>query len=439
MGQAGSGQPFQRGSAAAITHPEPVTSLRNLFPSTKAFLTMPIPLLLYSYLTAEIIGPFLAAFFILNLVLLFGQMVPLLDTILNLGISFADFLRMTAYLWPKLLVFSLPMAGMIGIILAFSRLANDGEIMAMKAGGIGFRHFVVPVFLIGIVLSALSAYADISLNPAGQINLQKLMFHLAREKFDRGLKQQVFSEGIGDFVLYVEHIDPDSNAWQGVFLADLRDTGHPVIILAKQGQFSTDSEKLSIHLRLENGSIHRYKGTTSQTIFFDRYQLSIPVNIPMVNPEKSAGTIEDALSFSQLLREAAIAGKHSEKGISLLIEFHSRLSNPVGCLLLCLLGLPLGLLAGPGKRAIGLPIGILFFLAYFILVSAGKAFTESNLLPVWVAMWLANAVYLLLVANLLYLARNERLSFLSSWFDDLTFRLRSTLFKRGRHSGEMLP
>ncbi len=215
----------------------------------------------------------------------------------------------------------------------------------------------------------------------------------------------------------------NSKQWQGVFLSDLRDPGHPVIILAKQGRFSTDSEKLRIHLQLENGSIHRYKGPISQTIFFDRYQLSIPVNIPMVNPEKAGSTIEDALSFSQLLQEAKKAGRHTEKGISLLIEFHSRLSGPVGCLLLCLLGLPLGLLAGPGKRAIGLPIGILFFLAYFILGSAGKAFTESNMLPVGVAMWMANAVYLCLVAILLYLARNEKLSMLSSWLDGHLFSI----------------
>ncbi|MEJ2689421.1 MAG: LptF/LptG family permease [Deltaproteobacteria bacterium] len=375
-----------------------------------------MPFLLYSYLTAEIIGPFLAAFLIINLVLLFGQVVPLLDTILNMGINLADFLRMTSYLWPNLLVFSLPMAGMIGIILAFSRLAHDGEIMAMKAGGLGFRHFVVPVFLVGFVLSALSAYADITLS-----------------------KQQVFSEGTGNFVLYVEHIDPNRNEWRGVFLSDLRDAAHPVIILAKQGRFSTDSDKLRILLQLENGSMHRYKGTTSQTIFFDRYQLSIPVKVPMVNPEKAGTTSEDALSFSQLLREAKKAGIHSEKGISLLIEFHSRLSGPVGCLLLCLLGLPLGLLAGPGKRAIGLPVGILFFLAYFILVSAGKAFSESNMLPVDVAMWMANAVYLGLVALLLYLARNEKLSLLSSWLEEASFRLRSALFKRKRNSEEVLP
>lgn len=400
---------------------------------------MPIPILLYTYLTAEIIGPFLAAFLILTLVLLFGQVVPLLDTILNLGIGFADFLRLTAYLWPKLLVFSLPMAGMIGIILAFSRLANDGEIMAMKAGGIGFRHFVVPVLLVGLVLSALSAYADITLYPAGEINLEKLMFHLAREKFNRGLKQQVFSEGTGNFVLYVEHIDPDSLQWHGVFLSDLRDPAHPVIILAKQGQFSADSKKLRIHLQLEDGSIHRYKGPVSQTIFFDRYQLSIPVNIPMVNPEKAGSTNEDALSFSQLLRKAKKAGRHSEKGIELLIEFYSRLTGPVGCLLLCLLGLPLGLLAGPGKRAIGLPFGILGFLVYFILGSAGKAFSESNMLPVGVAMWMANAVYFFLVAILLYLARNQKLSLLSSWLEDITYRLRSALFRRGRHSEESLP
>ena len=395
-----------------------------------------MPILLYTYLTAEIIGPFLAAFLIINLVLLFGQVVPLLDTILSMGIDFANFLRMSAYLWPKLLVFSIPMAGMIGIILAFSRLTNDGELMAIKASGIGFRHLLVPVLLIAVALSALSAYTDIRLGPAGKINLKKLMFHLAREKFDRGLKEKYFSEGTGDFVLYVEHIDPDRNEWQGVFLSDLRDAGQPVTILARRGRFTADSENLKIHLLLEDGSIHRNEGKTAQTVFFRRYQLSIPVSLPpIIRGGASGQAIKDQLSLSQLWKQAEEAGPRTEKGISLLIELHSRLTNPIGCLLLCLLGLPLGLLAGPGKRAIGLPTGILLFLTYFILLTAGKAFAESNSLPVGPAMWIANAVYSGLVVALLYLARNEKLSLLSQWLEDIVFQMRTVLFGKRRQVG----
>ena len=165
---------------------------------------MPFLTLLNTYLAAEIMAPFLAAFVIVNAVLLFGQIIPMLDLILNLGIGIADLLRLIAYLWPKLLTFSIPMAGMIGVILAFSRLSNEGEIMALKSCGLGVRRYLLAVTSFAFLLAAFSAYASISLAPAGDINVKKLFFNLAKDKFDRGMKEKYFSEGTGNFVIFVE-------------------------------------------------------------------------------------------------------------------------------------------------------------------------------------------------------------------------------------------
>lgn len=67
---------------------------------------MRIPKVLYTYLTAEILAPFLASFIILNGVLILARMTPFLDTLFDFGIGFADFTRLCAYLAPQLFLFN---------------------------------------------------------------------------------------------------------------------------------------------------------------------------------------------------------------------------------------------------------------------------------------------------------------------------------------------
>jgi len=401
---------------------------------------MSLPILLNTYLAAEILAPFFAAFVIVNAVLLFGQLIPMLDLILSLGIGAGDLLRLIAYLWPNLLTFSIPLSGMIGVILAFSRLSNDGEIMAMKSCGIGVHRFSLAVALVSMLLAATSAYTAIKLAPAGEINVKKLLFNLAREKFDRGLKAKYFSEGTGNFVLYAEDVDAASGLWKGVFLSDARDPASPITILSRSGSFSADSANFTIHLTLRDGSIHRTKEQTVQTVFFDKYELSIPLPLPSRVGRDDLLTVgKQGMSLAQLRQKAKAEGLESEAGISLLQEVHWRLATPVGCFLLCLLGLPLGLLAGPGKRAIGLPLGILLFLGYFILLSAGKALCEDPSVPVWLAMWGANGIYALFCALLLVLTAEEKLPVLIDRFDDLAYRLRLLLPGCRRQTGKSAP
>ena len=71
------------------------------------------------------LAPFFASLVILSGVLFLSKMVPFLDIVLDLGIGFADFLRLCAYMTPNLLLFSLPMTGMLAVILCFSRLSNE--------------------------------------------------------------------------------------------------------------------------------------------------------------------------------------------------------------------------------------------------------------------------------------------------------------------------
>lgn len=353
-----------------------------------------MPFLLYTYLATEILAPFFASLIILNGILFLGRLVPLLDIIFDFGINFADFIRMCAYIVPKLLLFSIPMASMMGVIIAITRMTNDNEIMAFKANGIGLYRLLPPVIIVAVCTTSLTYFSSTSLIPKGTVAMKILFFQLAKEKIDKGVQEKQFSEGIKNVVLYVDKIDPDSNQWQGVYVSDLRHKNTPVTIMAETGNLSARVEDMQISLALEDGTMNRAIDDLTQTMRFKRYILNLPLKAPQYIAGGSATEIgKNGLTQDQLLKQAAQLGSKTEKGLTMMIEYHKRLALPVGCFIMSLLGLPLAFMTKPGRRPMGIPLGLAFFILYYILFTAGKAFSESGNLPVAAAMWAPNLIF----------------------------------------------
>ncbi|MCW5210283.1 LptF/LptG family permease, partial [Desulfobulbus sp. N3] len=61
------------------------------------------------------------------------RLIPLLEIVLELGINLPDFIRLFSYIFPHMLLYVIPMASMAGVIIGFTRLTNEREILALKA------------------------------------------------------------------------------------------------------------------------------------------------------------------------------------------------------------------------------------------------------------------------------------------------------------------
>lgn len=367
-----------------------------------------MPILLYIYLAIEILTPFFASLLILNGILFLGRLIPLLDTIFSFGIGFTDFIRLSVYMAPKLLVFSLPMASMIGVIVAFTRMSNDNEIMAFKACGIGLNRMLPPVLVVAFCTAALTWFSATTLIPEGTIAMKKLFLQLAKEKIDRGIQEKQFSDGIKNIVLYVDYIDPETGNWQGVYLSDMRHPNTPVTILAQKGRLTANVAEMQISLYLTDGTMVRMINDLTQTINFKQYTLILPLKTPARVDGGSAAMVgKNGMTQAQLLRAVAKYGTDSKQGISMLIEYHERLVLPVGCFILTVLALPLALLSRPGRRPYGVVLGLGFFVLYYILFTAGKTYSESALLPVAVTMWLPNFIFLIFTVLFTVLVARE--------------------------------
>ena len=366
------------------------------------------PLLLWSYVATEMLAPFFASFIILYCVFFLIRLIPLLEVVLALQIGFADFVRLFSYIFPHMLLYVIPMACMAGVIIGFTRMTNDREILALKASGISLRRMLPPIVLIAAAIALLTGYFSIRLIPAGELGVKQLMFTLAKEKIDKGLKAKEFTEALGDLVVYVEEID-EQKGWHGVYVSDMRGRVQPLITMARSGRMSADMENMMVTVVLDDGTLHNAEGRDNQVIHFKQYQLQIPLRPPTrVGGEDVTTQNRNTMSQQQLLAAADRHGPRTKVGRMYLSEYHHRLSLPVGCFLLSLLGLPLGLQAGPGRRAVGIPLGLGFFIFYYITFTISRVMSEEGTLSMVVGMWLPNIFFLALTVFIFHRVEQER-------------------------------
>ncbi|NTV12936.1 MAG: YjgP/YjgQ family permease [Desulfobulbaceae bacterium] len=397
-----------------------------------------MPLLLYSYLISEILSPFFAGLLVINAILFLGKLSSLLDVIFGFGIGFGDFARISLYLLPSLLQYSLPMASTVAVIVSFTRLSGDNEILALKAAGCGLRQLLIPVVLVALFTAGLTALTTCVLIPRGNLALKKTFYQLAREKIDQGLRGREFSDSLDKVVIYIDQVNPASKEWSGVYISDRRDPANPLTILARSGSLTADAEEMFITLALRDGSIHRNRQEITQTMTFGDYRLQLPLNSgaggldPSFDPKKLG---KNDLNPNQLLAKAEelklqartdpnLHNFYLEQSTGLVSEFHSRLALPTGCLLLTILALPLSLQSRPGRGNSGLPLGLFFFVLYYLLISLAQSQANTSGLPIALLMWTPNLLFTLLTLVALRASARENsvpfLEHLLEWAGNLT-------------------
>jgi len=375
-----------------------------------------MPLILYSYIAAEILAPFFGSLIILNGILFTGRFMQIIDLIFRFNIGFADFIRLCAYLLPNLLLFSSPMASTMAVIIAFSRMNNDNEILALKAAGISLYKMLPPVVVFGVCASLLTFFVSTHLIPAGSISMKNLFFKLVSIKTEKGIIQEKrFSEHTGDLVLFVDTVDKDTKQWSGVYISDLRDKDNPITVLARHGSLSSHLDQMVMSLDLSDGNMHRTLNGTTQTIYFEHYTVNLPIE-----PPKSIGGMsysdvsKNDLNQTQLLQYADKYGRDTARGISFLVEYHLRLVLSGGCFILSLLGVPIAFKSRAGSRNIGIPLGLGFYILYYVTVTMAKGMCGNSSLPVYIIMWTPNFVFGLLTLVIIYVTASEKWELLTA-------------------------
>ena len=321
---------------------------------------------------------------------------------------------------PTALTFTLPMGVLVGILIGLSRMAADSEVTALRASGVGAWRFVgiVSIFAGGALV--VSLVNNVFVAPRSAAALANLQNSLKTSQISFEIQPRVFYEDLKGYVLYVQDVQPASRAavWRNVFLADISNPAAPKITLAQRAVVVTENDALRLHL--ENGSQQETDPANPDQYTVSTFdQTDIPIALPATETRVSREFLPVAeLKTSEILASA----RKSDVGKArwYWIEFHRRLALASSCIVLMLVGIPLGLSSKKGGKSTGFVLTILLVFLYYFSLSAGIAFARQGKVPPALGVWGADILFAF--GGLILLLRVQRssidvVSFRAIWKD----------------------
>lgn len=210
--------------------------------------------IIHRYVLREHVGPLVFAMTALTSLLLLNYIAKQIGNLVGKGLSAGVIGSFFALSIPFTVAMTTPMSVLVATLYAFSRLAAENEITALKANGVSLARLVVPVLLSASVVSAgMIAFNDLVL-PASNHQLRRLQGDIARKKPTFGLREQIINQ-VADQQVYLKamRVTPD-NRLADVTIYDLSDIMRRRTIYADSGQLAFAVNGNDLLLTLYDGA-----------------------------------------------------------------------------------------------------------------------------------------------------------------------------------------
>jgi len=361
--------------------------------------------LLTRYVLREVVSYALLAAVLFTFVLFMRDLPKILELVVRDSASLTDVLRIFAYTLPNTLTVSLPTAVLAGILLGLSRLAADSEVTAMRACGIGALAFVRIVSILAFAALGIGLVNALYFAPRAASNLLKLEDQLKSSQASFEVQPRVFYEDFKNYVLYVQDVRPTAgiSTWHHVFLADLTQPANPDVTTADRALVSNpgNANSQSLRLHMFNAGLHQISSTNRNEYYISTYgETDVPLQLDSQDDThiSRSDTPLHALSLHELWQRTLNTGPNKKSldtpdARAARIELNIRFSYPFACLVLMLIGVPLGLSSRRGGKSTGVVLTLLLVFAYYLLSNIGVAFAKSGKLSPALGVWAANLIF----------------------------------------------
>jgi LPS export ABC transporter permease LptG/LPS export ABC transporter permease LptF len=371
--------------------------------------------LLTRYILREVSSHAVLGGVLFTFVLFMQHLSDILGLAVRNSASLGDVCRIILYMLPNTLTVTIPMAILVGILLGLSRLAADSEITAMRASGMGVLGFVRIVSILAVLGMAAGLVNSIYVAPRSAAALLGLENSLKSSQASFEVQPRVFYEDLKNYVLYVQDVKPalgGASVWKHVFLADLSDPESPHITTADKAVVLNDpggaadanglpgtAEGATIRMHLLDGTQHQVAPSNPGQYDISTFTTTdIPLQTGAQNSTRvsRSDTPIHALSLAEVYQLSRAAPKDAKDYSSrpFLIELNSRFSYPFACIVLMLVGVPLGLSSKRSGRSTGIVLAIALVFVYYLTSLVGVAFAKSGKVSPFVGVWAANIIFL---------------------------------------------
>jgi lipopolysaccharide export LptBFGC system permease protein LptF len=281
-----------------------------------------------------------------------------------------DMARLVLYFSPTLIVYLIPIAYMMGILLAFGKLAQNNEITAMKAAGIPLKRLVIPVVTVGALLSGVTFFLQDRVQPNALSRANQLLFVELPQRLTLDvLPVGVMNEFSGGVRVFFKERDAHNKQLRDIVVIKPQG-GRDMFYYAETAQFEESGETAQLIL----GKCHIVKQQPGDDV---TTQFSENVTVTLTSPRlRPAPARHKAMTIQELVTQEKQSTKdyasfksksNAEELRTIRTEISERITLPLACLAVALAAAPLAVRAPRSGRSYSFAIGIVLLGGYYLL------------------------------------------------------------------------
>jgi lipopolysaccharide export system permease protein len=351
------------------------------------------------YLVAELIGPFVFGVFLFTMIFVATQILALARFVSDEHAPLAAAIAYFLWQMPQFMLYVIPMALLLGTLLAMQRLSGESEITAMKAGGIGLSRIVTPLLIVGLGMSLFDLVLQEYIVPLANEQAQSIKAEVI-EHINPVAGNTVVSLPLSDGgkqVTIARALDQQTQSLLGVTVDVLDAQGRPTsIISAQRAHYDapgwTFFESVTYSFA-PDGSVNVHRAPTTVVDVGERPD-QIAKHTDITDPQQmSRADIKAALSSGQL---------STQQVRTFSATYASKLAGPFAAFVFTLIAVSFGLrpVRGGGTGlGFGLAIGIVFI--YYVIATVFLSVGELSTYLAGIAAWTPNAVFTVIGLSLL--------------------------------------
>ena len=379
------------------------------------------------YIFKLVVVPMLGVFALAASLLTLDKMLRLFDFVAVEGGPVGVVFKMLGALIPEYASLAIPLGLMLGILVAFRKLATSSELDVLRAVGMSYGRMLRMPYVITAVLMAVNVALVFYVQPISRYYYEQLEYELRSGALGASIKVGEFTTLADRMALRIEESEDDGTRLKGIFARVSNDKGQILSISAREGAFlaTTDSPD-TIILRLDDGTIVQDTGNQSPRVLaFTRQYL--PIDLPAIEEFRARGDAEREFILPELLRIGWNSGESEARRDASQASFNFRLVEVVMMALLPLLAVSLGIPPKRSTSALGVFVSIVMVVSYHKINQYGEDLAALGRFDPILALWGPFVLFAALIGWMYYQVAHvpggQAIGALESWFAKIAKRL----------------
>lgn len=354
--------------------------------------------ILDKYIIKEFAGPFLFGVAAFTAIFLGADtLLKIADYVTTYGASALAAFKIFILALPRIIVYTFPMAVLLGALMATSRLSGDSELVVMRTSGQSFLRLALPIFLLTFGISLGTILFNEYVVPWTNTKYEDVVNYEIKRNLNPTSAEHVILRDVdkGEIrhLLYARKYNGETRKLENITIQEFKDNKVVRIENAPYASWEQGVWKMADGMiyDLSDDGVKHMATFKNQVIPY----VQTPEEIAKEQKDFDQLTIRELITVYQAYDSAHV------DTTPVVMEIQRRFSLPMASFLFALIGAPLGVKKGRSSSSLGFGLSVIIIFAYYTVMTFLEAMGKGHILPAPLAVWLPDIIVLICAVYLI--------------------------------------